>query len=585
MALTITYDGYGVVANADSLTNDTGGSGTGDWKELGGGSYSLSPDASKYGVASIGSKYASKSGYTYIDGITALDFSGGGAQEGEMIYIWVMMLSPTPLDDMNTDPYNICIGSATGSLNEYTVASKADSNGWDGRWRVFAIDPTVTPTINGGADLSAIDTIGIWIDTDTSVRAESFYISQILCAKGLKVEGSSSTLYDDIVIWAEDYANRAAGMFQSRGQTYFSLGSLTIHSDSGNTTVLANGSNVEYEKCEFYNGTSWGSSYPLTANVIATIETNGNQIDLTDTNIGLAGNEDNMLSIDSSLGTTYTKIGGYLKYLDGLDATSSDVFNGVVISNYTIRTLGAEEYKSCIFDGSASVTLDSGSDFANGNTMGGYSGVDSLITSELSYLSTTKIISSGSNHGVQLTSVGGGSMTWNCVTTDFDSGSAGSPVTPTSTGNEDIYISASSGTIDISVADGATTPSIRSAGATVNVISGQITIEITSVIVGSSVHVATLDGNGSESTVIINEVASTSTVSTSVTYSSLDYTDVAIKVRKSTDCSAVRYLPYKSYGVIGVGGMSVSANQAIDHISSCTSPTEITYDMSSYTTK
>ena len=87
MALTITYDGYGVVANADSLTNDTGGSGTGDWKELGGGSYSLSPDASKYGTASIGSKYASKDGYTYIDGITALDFSGGGAQEGEFIYI------------------------------------------------------------------------------------------------------------------------------------------------------------------------------------------------------------------------------------------------------------------------------------------------------------------------------------------------------------------------------------------------------------------------------------------------------------------------------------------------------------------
>lgn len=44
MALTITYDGYGVVANADAVTNDTGGSGTGDWRELGGGTFSYNTD-------------------------------------------------------------------------------------------------------------------------------------------------------------------------------------------------------------------------------------------------------------------------------------------------------------------------------------------------------------------------------------------------------------------------------------------------------------------------------------------------------------------------------------------------------------
>ncbi len=479
MALTITYDGYGVVANADSTTNDTGGSGTGDWKEIGGGSYSLSPDASKYGTESIGSKYASKSGYTYIDGITALDFSGGGAQEGEYIYIWVMMLSPTPLDDMTTNPYNIVLGDGTGSLSEYTVASKADSNGWDGRWRVFCIDPSTTPTIDGGADLSAIDTIGIWVDTDTSVRAESFYISQILCAKGLKVEGTSSTFYDDIVLWAEDYANRAAGMFQSRGQTYYSLGGLNIHSDTADTVISANGSNIEYEKSEFYNGTAWVTAYPIDANIISTSDTGGNTVSLTDRNIGTAGNDINRVSLNVASGDYYTKIGGYIKYLASLTAKTGNIFIGSVFSLYNARTLGAETYSTCAFDGSATLTVTSSSDFTNGNIINGVTGVDSLSVSELSDISSNQIKGSGSNHGVNLTSIGSGSMTWDCTTSGFDTGSTGSPVTPTSTGNEAIYVSASSGTITISIATGATIPSIRSAGATVNIVAGLVDFKFT----------------------------------------------------------------------------------------------------------
>ena len=483
MALTITYDGYGVVANADAITNDTGGSGTGDWKELGGGSYSLSPDAAKYGTDSIGSKYASKSGYTYIDGISALDFSSGGNQEGQFIYIWVMMLSPTPLDTMANNSYNICIGSATGSLNEYSVASKADSNGWDGRWRVFCIDPTTTPTINGGATLSAIDTIGIYVDTNVSVRAESFYISQIICAKGLKVEGTSTTMYDDIVTWAEDYTNRAAGMFQSRGQTYFSLGSLTIHSDTANTTVSSDGSNVEYEKCEFYTGSAWATTYPTDANLITVDATGGNTCNVTDTNIGLAGNSSNRVSIDTSGSTSYTKEGGYIKYLSTLSSTANDEYAGVVFSLYTARTLGAEPYSACIFDGSATLTLGSTTDFKNNNTINGKSGIAPLKVSDLDYIETSKINSSGSNHGVELTSIGSGTMSWSCTSTGFNSGSPGSPITPTSTGNEDIYITAtSSSDITINVSSGSNTPSVRVAASftgSVNVVAGLVTVTFT----------------------------------------------------------------------------------------------------------
>ena len=62
MALTISYDGTGIVAYADGQTTDTGG---GTWGELGAGTVGDNPDVYLYGSNSFGSKYASKAGRTY----------------------------------------------------------------------------------------------------------------------------------------------------------------------------------------------------------------------------------------------------------------------------------------------------------------------------------------------------------------------------------------------------------------------------------------------------------------------------------------------------------------------------------------
>ena len=484
MALTITYDGYGVVANADSLTNDTGGSGTGDWKELGGGSYSLTPDASLYAgespPVSIGSKYASKSGYTYIDGITPLDFSGGGTEEGQYIYIWIKILSSSPLETLANNGLSIMVGSATGDNIMYPIAGSDDANEWSSDWRLFVLDPTITAgaIITGTPDISAIDTIGLWMDTATSVRAETFFISQIMCAKGLKVEGTSTTMYDDIVDWCTDYVNRAAGMFQKRGQTYYSLGSLTIHSDSGSSNVSSSGSNIEYEKSEYWNGTAWVTIYPTTANLVTIADTAGNTVDFKDTNVGISGNDSNLVSIDSSTALTFVKDGGYIKYLNTLSAASGHEFNGVVFSKYSSRSIGQESYNNCTFDGSGTLTIGS-SDFANGNIINGALTITSTVLLDLSAVATNTFNGSGNNHAVQLVDLGAGSMVWNCDTTGYRVGVTGSPVTPSNSGDEDIYISVASGELTINIASGATIPSIKSAGAVINVVAGQVTADWT----------------------------------------------------------------------------------------------------------
>lgn len=316
MALTITYDWYWVVANADALS-DTGWSWTGTWRELGWGSFSVTPDAKHYGTVSIGSKYAAKSWYTYIDWITPLDFSPWGAQEWEMLYIWVKILSNWPLQTLANNWLSLLVGSSTANSTEYRIAWSDDANEWGVDWRLFVVDPTIVTWAisNWTIDLSAINTIWIWIDTADSVRAETFFQSQIMCAKWLKVEWTSTTMFDDIVAWCTDYTNRAAWMFQKRWQTYYSVWWLSIHSDTANTVISQAGANVEYEKSEFWNWTAWTTTYPTDANIITAADTWWNTTSVDFSNCWLSWNDSNMLSLAPSTATAFDVTGWYLKYL------------------------------------------------------------------------------------------------------------------------------------------------------------------------------------------------------------------------------------------------------------------------------
>jgi len=86
------------------------------------------------------------------------------------------------------------------------------------------------------------------------------------------------------------------------------------------------------------------------------------------------------------------------------------------------------------------------------------------------------------------------------------------------------------------------------------------------VISGSSVYLATVDANGDDSTVLINEVAAGTSVSTSTNYAGLDYTNVVVKVRNAS--GTPKYLAYRATDSISASGLSHSANQTEDTIAS-----------------
>lgn len=366
MALTINYDGFGVVANADSLTTDTGG---GSWAELGGGTISDNPDVYLYGSQSIGSKYASKTGYTYFTADTALNFTT--TEAGQYLYFWVNIAAAGAFDVIANLPFNIVIGSSTGAAYEYTIAAGDDANGWTGGWKLFVIDiANTTPTIDNTPTLSAINTLGVWIDTAASVRADSIWNSQIMCAKGLNIEGTPTTSgagFDEIVTWATDYTNRAAGMFQKRGGTYFALGQITIGSTAQTavTSFTSTGDSVEYEASEFWNGTAWVTSMSASINKIILAESGSFATTATFQDTGISGYVDNKLTIDSTGGSGFFYTGGYLKQVGVWTLTSTDTFDGVVISDSNGIKTGGAAFDGCTVNNTLAPTSSGALEIVN----------------------------------------------------------------------------------------------------------------------------------------------------------------------------------------------------------------------------
>jgi len=276
MALTIAIEGTGVIADCDDITDNQGGT----WFELGGGSISQSTDVYFIRSASIGGKYAGKSGIHAIDkGSGLYDFTSGGAQEGELIYIWVAMTAPGTLDTKTN--YGLCIrvssgGSTNASSNylDFLIAGNDDANGWDGGWKCFVIDPTVTPTRYNGTIatiLASVRSIGVWIDCSGSARADSIFINEIAIGSGLRITGTSTTGWSDVVDYCTAYSTRGWGMWQEREGIYYSYGKTYIGDSTSQSAAVSfadQGKVIQFGTSEYWTGSAWVSSMPTDASGI-----------------------------------------------------------------------------------------------------------------------------------------------------------------------------------------------------------------------------------------------------------------------------------------------------------------------------
>lgn len=263
MALTVAIEGKGVIANCDALTNDTGGTGTGDWDEVGGGSISLTTDTYLYGSSCIAGAYSNKSGWQQFTIGETLDFDTAGTEEGQHIYMWIHCPTIGLLEIKANKGLAIRIATDADNYRDYLIAGSDDANGWDGGWKCFVIDPTKPGIDTGTYDPGAITMLGVWIEATALAKGDNIFIDQIAVGFGLRITGTSTTGWKDAIDYCTDYPNRAWGMLQEREGIYYAYGKFYIGdsaNQSANVSFTDSGRVIQFGTSEYWYSSAWVTS-------------------------------------------------------------------------------------------------------------------------------------------------------------------------------------------------------------------------------------------------------------------------------------------------------------------------------------
>lgn len=323
-------------------------------------------------------------------------------------------------------------------------------------------------TTTGTYSRASHTALAITVDNSTSgnIRSvENHYIDAMYYGDGRSIGG---TTVGDKLFTESDALNISGDvldcctMIVVGGKTVLAMTDLYITTTTGNSYG---------ESLEFRELPNTNNVYTLT--ITGTADFQASSYSTSSSNV--------TLNLDVSGATSFQMLGGSLVGVGTTLLKASQVIDSVVFTNRTSITHSASLFENNIINTSGVVTVSSTGTCTN-NTFNLASGVSAILCADLSHAPDNTFISDGSSHAVELSTIGTGSMDWTCSTTDYDSGTTGSPVTPTSTGNESIYINVvTSSDLTINVSDTATIPSIRvgaSFTGSINVVAGAITLKM-----------------------------------------------------------------------------------------------------------
>ena len=98
-----------------------------------------------------------------------LDFSGGGANEGQLLYLWANFLAPALLLTRSATPaggFCVFLESSTPGTSQYHCWAFEGSDTYAGGWKRFVLDPTLSATTSLGTAINtaSIRYIGLYAD-------------------------------------------------------------------------------------------------------------------------------------------------------------------------------------------------------------------------------------------------------------------------------------------------------------------------------------------------------------------------------------------------------------------------------------
>jgi len=226
--LTVEFIGSRVDA-IESVTNVTA------TKITGGGQ---SPTASvatlfKQGTAAAATDYPTASRFVTLAydivgaGGTALDFTSGGAQENQLLWVWGnALLAPTSTGSAiggSRGGLGIVVSDTTLITSSWAVWTFYGGENYPGGFQKMVIDPTLRPTASGGTfaatSLASLRHVGIFFVADNNAKggADAAILDAIDVGSGVRIFGSGTpdAGYKDIIDQDEGTDNNNWGVAKS----------------------------------------------------------------------------------------------------------------------------------------------------------------------------------------------------------------------------------------------------------------------------------------------------------------------------------------------------------------------------------
>lgn len=370
---------------------------------------------------------------------------------------------------------SVALRSSVGNQKLFTIATAANPE-ISGDFHGAAMDYVNKGAPTGTFVPASFSSLVTTVNNSTSGNIRSVinnWIDAIYYGPGHTISGSTVgvKLFTESAAVDQLVANQY-GILENKDGVIFSQGDISLTgatlTSSGETLVFRDTTNG-YDR---YN-------FDISGTVVFT-------------NTAITGS--GVIDFDMDLtGATFTMNGGSITQCNQLTTVSGQTLDGVVLTDVNLSTI-ANATNNSVWNLSGPITLT--------NTLSGCTVNEAVVTAstaavivdDLAKVADTTFIRGANGYTTELTSIGGGSMTWSASTTGYRTGTAGSPITATNLGDEDIYVNVGSGELTINVASGATTPSIRSAGAIVNIVSGA-TLTINNLVANTEIRVhRTSDG-------------------------------------------------------------------------------------------
>lgn len=327
-----------------------------------------------------------------------------------------------------------------------------------GGWRCFVVDPSSTADASAGTlTLTTVKNCAFINRQLTGVNTSlnNAMVDAIRRGTGLTATTSVGT---DVITFSSIYAvdsatNNSWGIITQSTGIYFGSGKINIGASGQSVT------------CNFKDTDAvlvW-NNYPVSNtlygfNLIGgatapTVLQFGDKDGSNNTSNGCTIRSQGTAVWNITCGTN-TGFKAYASSLSGIRAATlsatSELRNSSIVSSGTLDVTGAT-IVGCQFSAHTATQLK----------------VDT--TSEMSSITNSSFTSAGTGHAIEITTIGSYAFT-NLTFNNY-------AVSNGSTGNEAVYVSATTGSVTLNITGG-NTPSVRTAGATVSVVAGSVTVTV-----------------------------------------------------------------------------------------------------------